>query len=385
MLFRSLSKGDKSKYINNVWNSEISTIYSDEINTGQTQTRQSRDTSIKKFLATKRSNQRDYADACFRYLRMSGIISISHRGHSVFIDESKYKEVDFILSNVDREPIYIDEIDSFKKYLFDPTIPSLFTDNKANLVNQIMKLSSYTRQDLVNKSINELKDLKDEIIEEKREALFSDQVRELKSYSLYSEIIDTFNEIITDDIYDAPLILEWNTWRAMTMLNGGIIKGNFKVDDSGQPMSTAQGNMPDIECDYGEFALSVEVTLQAGQRQYETEGEPVARHYGQLKKRAGKETYCLFIAPTINHATLAHFFTLNKTEIFYYGGKARIIPLELDQFMRLVENSYNFKGNPTESHVKSFLSFASNLVDKSANEKVWIDSVYDSINDWPSN
>ena len=146
-----LSKGDKSKYINNVWNSEISTIYSDEINTGQTQTRQSRDTSIKKFLATKRSNQRDYADACFRYLRMSGIISISHRGHSVFIDESKYKEVDFILSNVDREPIYIDEIDSFKKYLFDPTIPSLFTDNKANLVNQIMKLSSYTRQDLVDR------------------------------------------------------------------------------------------------------------------------------------------------------------------------------------------------------------------------------------------
>jgi hypothetical protein len=29
-------------------------------------------------------------------------------------------------------------------------------------------------------------------------------------------------------------------------LNGGNIKGNFKLDDIGQPMSTAQGNMPDL-------------------------------------------------------------------------------------------------------------------------------------------
>lgn len=65
--------------------------------------------------------------------------------------------------------------------------------------------------------------------------------------------------------------------------------------------------MPDIECDYSDYALSVEVTMQSGQRQYEAEGEPVARHYGLLKKRANKETYCLFIAPTINAATLATF------------------------------------------------------------------------------
>ena len=48
--------------------------------------------------------------------------------------------------------------------------------------------------------------------------------------------------------------------------------------------------MPDIECDYDDFSLSVEVTLQAGQRQYESEGEPVARHYGQLKKKDWKRT-----------------------------------------------------------------------------------------------
>ena len=41
------------------------------------------------------------------------------------------------------------------------------------------------------------------------------------------------------------------------MLDGGRITGNFKVDDTGKPISTAQGNMPDIECDYDDFALSV--------------------------------------------------------------------------------------------------------------------------------
>ena len=114
------------------------------------------------------------------------------------------------------------------------------------------------------------------------------------------------------------------------MLDGGNIKGNFNFDDAGQPLSTAAGNMPDIECDYDDFALSVEVTLQSGQRQYESEGEPVARHYGQLKKKSGKETYCLFIAPTINAATLAHFYGLNHLSIALYGGKSKIIPLELD-------------------------------------------------------
>ena len=37
-------------------------------------------------------------------------------------------------------------------------------------------------------------------------------------------------------------MLEYNTWRAMTMLNGGNIKGNFNFDDAGQPLSTAAGN-----------------------------------------------------------------------------------------------------------------------------------------------
>ena len=123
----------------------------------------------------------------------------------------------------------------------------------------LMRNYSYTKRELLGKTIGELKDLRDSSVQTKRVAIIQKQTEELKSYALYQEVIDTYNEILSDEVYDAPLFLEWNTWRAMTMLDGGTIKGNFKVDDSGRPTSTAQGNMPDIECDYGTFACQLKL------------------------------------------------------------------------------------------------------------------------------
>ena len=222
------------------------------------------------------------------------------------------------------------------------------------------------------KSIGELKDLRDAAAEKKRASVIYQQERELKSFSLYQEVIDTFHEIISDDIYDRPLFFEWNTWRAMTMLDGGNIRGNFKIDDSGRPVSTAQGNMADIECDYGDFALSVEVTLTYGQRQYDSEGESVTRHYAQLKQKTGKDTYCLFIARKISKATLAHFFGLNQIRnIAAYGGKPQIVPLELDDFMKLVKNAYVYAETPQPSNIYDFLHSSIAAVDQSADENDW--------------
>ena len=245
-----------------------------------------------------------------------------------------------------------------------------------------MRIGSYTRRELAESNLEQLKDLRDEIVKQHKDAVINEQVTEIKSYALYSEIIDTFNEIISDEYYDAPLMFEYNTWRAMTMLDGGNIKGNFNFDDAGQPLSTAARNMPDIECDYEDFSLSVEVTLQSGQRQYESEGEPVARHYGQLKKRVGKETYCLFIAPTINAATLAHFYGLNHLSIALYGGKSKIIPLELDQFMKLIENSYNHRTQPTPADIRRFLDTALHLCDTAMDENNWKSAIQVCVDMW---
>ena len=282
---KELNRGKYKFFVNTVWENAILEIHSDRIAEGKTKTRETKDASLKKFIATQKSNMRDYADACFRYLRYTGLIAISHKNRSISIFSDKITEVDFILSTVQREPVFIDNTDAYKQYLFSTEIPALYTDNIKNIIDILMRIGSFTKRELLGKSLEELKDLRDDVIKAHKDAVIYEQVAEIKSYALYSEIIDTFNEIVSDEYYDAPLMLEYNTWRAMTMLNGGNIKGNFNFDDAGQPLSTAAGNMPDIECDYNEFSLSVEVTMQSGQRQYEAEGEPVARHYGQLKKR----------------------------------------------------------------------------------------------------
>ena len=64
---------------------EVEKIYQKDINEGNTQTRESRDKSLDKFVKTKASNMRDYADACFRYLRATGMVEIPQRGHSLSI------------------------------------------------------------------------------------------------------------------------------------------------------------------------------------------------------------------------------------------------------------------------------------------------------------
>lgn len=383
--FRNDKKNNVGKYkqfVGITWENAILEIYKDRIVKGQTKTRETQDASLQKFIKTQKGNMRDYADACFRYLRYTELVAISQKNRSISIFKDKLIEVDYILKNVERKPVFINDLKNYKEYLFSSSNPVLYTDNKDNLMDILMRVGSFTKRELIDKGIEELKDLRDVIVKQHKENVIRNQVTEIKSYALYSEIIDTFNEIVSDEYYDAPLMLEYNTWRAMTMLNGGNIKGNFNFDDLGQPLSTAGGNMPDIECDYEDFSLSVEVTMQSGQRQYEAEGESVARHYGQLKKRSGKETYCLFIAPTINPATLAHFYGLNHLRIALYGGKSRIIPLELDWFMKLVENSYNYKTRPVPNDIRSFLDEVLKECETATDESNWYQCIQQCVDKW---
>lgn len=361
---------------------ELSQIYKAEIANNELNTRESNEHSLQKFINTKRRNLRDYTDACFRYLRTTGLVAISHKGHSISIMPDKITDTDYILDNIDRNPVFVDNIESYKNILFNPIVPLLYTDDKEHLIDYVLRHSENTRSQIEAYSIEELKDLRDEIIDKNKASIIETQIQQLKSYSLYNEVIDTYNEIISDELYDIPLMLEWNTWRAMTMLDGGKITGNFKVDDAGQPLSTASGNIADIICDYDDFGLTVEVTMQNGQRQYETEGEPVARHLAKYKKSSNKNAFCLFIAPQINEACVAHFYTLAKTNISYYGGKSIIVPLPLDVFMKMVENSYSAKFIPTPQHIKELFDFAQKSAEDSIDETQWFDSVQDKALNW---
>lgn len=333
---RSSFAGSYKQYAGEVLNQELSILYEDEIKEGRITTRQSMDSSLKRFLNTKRNNLRDYTDACFRYLRATGLVSISHRGHALSILKEKQADVTYLLTHVDRTPCHIQEEMRYKRYLAKPDIPALYTDDAEMLVNSLAASTDWSREFLFTQPIDLLKDMRDEIADTNRKKSIEKQIDALKSYSAFDEVLTTYEDIRKDALYDPPLMLEWNTWRAMNLISSGMITGNFKTDDSGAPMSTAAGSQADILCDFGTFGITVEVTMQSGQRQYEMEGEPVTRHLAKYKKQIGKDAYCLFIAPKINDAIIAHFYALHNMNISYYGGTSIIIPLPISTFTEII-------------------------------------------------
>ena len=360
---------------------ELQEIYSSELAKGETSTRESNIATAKKFLQTKASNMHDYADACIRYLRATGLVSISHIGRSLSILPEKKKDVEFILNNISREPVFIDDKAKYLDYLGNSELPKLLTDNKDSLLQKI-KEENPTEQIQEAVTIHELKEKLDYLIITKREKLIQSQIAEIKDYKKYDDIQTTFTQIEENDIYDPSLILEWNVWRGMTMLDGGNIKANLKFDDFGNPMSTAQGNMADIVCDYETFGLTVEVTMASGQKQYEMEGEPVSRHLAKFKKETGKEAYCLFVAPTINEACIAHFYGLHNLNISYYGGKSVIVPLPLNVFKKMLEDSFKASYTPNPQQVKTFFEYSKSIASESHSEQEWYNKIVEKALNW---
>ena len=363
------NRGSYKNFMGKYRDDEIFSIFSDDIQQGNTKTRESKDASVAKFIKTKASNQRDYTDACFRYLRATGLVSISQKGKSLYITPEKKAEVEYYLNNIDRKPVFIDSEREYKAYLFDSTVPTLYTDDRDNIIQELSVISpgiSYADWDIFALK----KELKHKLTERKA-GIISKQVKRLKDYKEYADVIGTFGDIMNKAYYDTPLMFEWNTWRAMTMLDGGNIVANLKFDDNGDPLSTASGNMADIVCDYGKFALAVEVTMQSGQKQYEMEGEPVSRHLAKLKKETGKEAYCFFIAPKINESCIAHFFVLHKLNLSSYGGESVIIPLELDVFTKMVEQSGKATYEPSPEQVHKFCKYSMEVAKSVNNEMEW--------------
>lgn len=367
----------KAEYLNN----ELKQIYGERIEQGETQTRESADASLDKFLRTQSSNMRDYADSCFRYLRATGLVNVSQVGKSLSIVQERTEDVDFLLENIDRDPLTCKTEAEYCAYLGNPAIPKLLTDNRDKLLEKLH--TEFAEQEVSGtSSTEELKELLGDLRDERRDSNIQKEIEIIKEYKLYDDIQSVFGDIAEKKFYDNPIMLEWNTWRAMTMLDGGDIKANLNFDDFGNPLSTAAGNMADIVCDYGDFLVTVEVTMAAGQKQFEMEGEPVSRHLGKLKKASGKPCYCLFIAPTINDASISFFYMLHKTNLAMYGGKSTVVPLPLKLFQKMVEDSYKVSYLPNPGNIKAFFETSNALAQEAEDEIAWYKGMSDKAMNW---
>lgn len=367
----------KSEYLRN----ELKKIFSERIAKGEIKTRESNEKSLDKFLKTQAKNMRDYADACFRYLRATGLVEVSHVGKSLSIVPARMTDVDFILKTVDRNPCFVDEERKYVAYLGDAHLPELLTDDRKVLLKRL-KSEFEGVQIKRGANVEELKDLLAELTDARKNEAIKKQMADIKDYKLYDDIQNMFEQIKSNKVLDAPLMLEWNTWRAMTMLDGGEIKANLNFDDFGNPLSTAQGNMADIVCDYDDYMLAVEVTMQNAQKQFESEGEPVSRHLGKLKKSSNKPCYCLFIAPKISEACVSLFYMLHKTNVLYYGGKSIIVPLPLNVFQKMLEDSYCVDYTPNPQQVRNFFEYSNELAKKCENEIQWFEEIQKAAINW---
>lgn len=367
----------KAEYLNN----ELKQIYENRIEQGETQTRESADTSLDNFLRTQSSNMRDYADSCFRYLRATGLVNVSQVGKSLSIVPERTEDVDFLLEKIDRNPLIFESETEYCTYLGNANTPELFTDNRSNLLEKLH--TEFAEQEISEtSSTEELKDLLGDLRDERRDNNIKNEVKSIKEYKLYDDIQSVFSDIVAKKFYDNPIMLEWNTWRAMTMLDGGDIKANLNFDDFGKPLSTAAGNMADIVCDYGDFLVTVEVTMASGQKQFEMEGEPVSRHLGKLKVGSGKPCYCLFIAPTINDASISFFYMLHKTNLAMYGGKSTVVPLPLTLFQKMVEDSYKASYLPNPENIKAFFETSNTLAQETNDERAWYKGMSEKAMNW---
>ena len=382
--FRADSKKNASNrkaFIEKVFADEILKIYSSDINANDLKTRESGDSSLKKFITTKRSNLIDYADAFVRYLRATQLITFDRKTFRMIIAPSRVAEVDFILKNIENKAIVFKDEADYKDYLFNPSSILLLTDNKNYLEKRLRDLSVNIKKDA---GIDYLKDL----LEKSEQKMISVAIEKteisLKHFKDFDDVMDIFSKITDKDVPDPPLYLEWNVWRSFVMMNYATdVVGNFKIDLDGIPLSTAGGNVADIEIQYDGFKVLVEVTMSTGQKQYEMENESVARHYGKVQNLTQEPVYCIFIAPKINEASLAYFYDKNIKAPKFYAGKTRIVPMNISQFVTFVTIARD-KGFKHSSVLQTYLDSIITKNRSVDDEAIWSKHIHDTIPTWIS-
>lgn len=372
--------GSYKTYVAECMHKAVLEIFSEEVEAKNLKTRQSNDASLKNFVRTKGRNMKDYADAFTRYLRATGLVTFQKKTFRLIISPQKEDEVNFILSTIDRNPIEFSSLGSFKEYLFSTENVTLFNDDKDLLTT---KMSALGVSDVdTSLSIEELKDQLEALQIRIREDNIQSNVAQLKTYEELPDILSVFDQIKRKEVPDASLFLEWNVWRAMVMLNyANSVTGNFVMDIDGMPLNYAPGQKPDIEADYDDFGLILEVTMSSGNTQYRMENESVPRHFGKAKSESGKEMYCIFIAPKISEGCLAHYFNLNRMKTKLYGGKTKIIPMTIEQFTQFIQAGIDHKFNDPDK-LKNWLEAQWAINQELDSEDEWYGSIGKNLLGW---
>src|SRR3989344_5436601 len=313
-------------------------------------------TTIKKifldyYLPLKISTLKDYADLTARYLRKSGLFSIS-RDKLVTVSEKE----DLIKSLLSQKWQLVNG-KNYLEYLWSDIQPALPSDKEDYLKKHLVLLSRKekvlfekvgTREALglvseklpTGKNILELKQqtksVETNLLHLKEIEFYysqskEDQINDILSF--YNLIRD--KEILGGEAY-YPAYLEWNTCRVFlaidTLANKPYEARGFRLDEELQPIHNAPGNRADMVFEYEDYVIVAEVTLSTRANQWSSEVEPVPRHIARIQvANKNKEVFGIFVAPEIDPNTVLSFFNSRKYSIENSIIELTIIPLTIDQ------------------------------------------------------
>jgi hypothetical protein len=159
------------------------------------------------------------------------------------------------------------------------------------------------------------------------------------------------------------------------------IKPNTIVGDDNEPIFTAPSGVADIECYYDTFNAICEVTMLTSRDQWYNEGQPVMRHLRNFEN-TNKNSYCLFIAPSLHTDTINTFWTATKYE--YEGKKQKIVPITINQLIALIDTVKLVwqKGRKfTHAMLEDFYKNAT-TISNVANSTLWLTTIQNILTMW---
>ncbi len=350
----------------------------------------------KKLINRTLKNLKEYTDNIIRYFRLTRYFYIRGNGYYVDLEPRRSIEIKALIKLDSGKSIKFKSRSEYLQYLSDITKPKLPWDNVVslreiakNITEEVKILEKkiskelFKKKDYLKLDLNGLKSYIGELRVYRRrlqEGIEHDNSQDIQNIKDYIEILD--KEIYKME--ERPLVLEKYINLGLNALNDALrIRPNYPVGDDNEPTNTAPAGKPDIECFYEEYNSICEVTLLRDRSQWFNEGQPVMRHLREFEiENSEKETYCLFIAPSLHIDTLETFWM--AINYGYKGKKQKIIPITLKQFVKMLDILLIMKENGKRFTRKHLLELYKNLLDLKGieNSVQWITEIQNRLNKW---
>ena len=325
-------------------------------------------TTTKDFINAKSRNHKDYSDATFRYLIMTGLFKINKKSR-LELSKINNKDADFLLQTIGLKPqTFTSNKEKYvKNFLGLEKSVTLFTDDIKNITDKFNHLKNLCIKTGVNinldgvenefnneTSLDAKKNMTSILLKKLIKARMDRLITQLgkRDESDFDEILHHFEDINNreSEILDKPLQYEYNFFRAFAFIGDAKkIKPSLGFDEDVNPLHTTS-NAPDLIIEYKDFVLVVEVTLSTGQRQYESEGAPVFRHVGKCQKEYDKPVFGLFIADKLDLNMPVEFLSRAMVRTKIYDGRVKIIPIDRKIFESFFTKIYKNKFKSSKIH-----------------------------------